>query len=66
MILNQEVKALEKDVLDFYEDLSLYTKRNPNGLPDKFFNHKVTARIRELLEVAQNMERASFNRDMSS
>lgn len=63
MIKSTELKTFEDDVLDFYEEVISLNTRYPGGIADQIFNHKITARLRELLEVARNIERASFNRE---
>lgn len=65
MILPSELEALEQDLDSLSEAVFLLRKNNPDGLPDKIFNHRVVSRCREILEVANNIERASFNRQFS-
>lgn len=64
MITPRELRTIERDLLSTFEDLVILQTRHKHGMPDSLFRTKVTARLKELLLVAQNTERASYNRDI--
>lgn len=66
MIAPSELRTLERDILKLFEDLVVLQIHNKQGMPDEIFNHKVTARVREIHEICQQIERNSYNRDLGA
>lgn len=65
MIEPSELQALEKDALATYEDVLRSVINYPKGMAGPIFRDRVIGRIEELLEVARNIHRVSYNRDLA-
>lgn len=63
MIEPKELKRITKDVLEAFESFVVQENRFQNGMPDEVFQERITNRLKELVLVAENIERHSFNKD---
>ena len=64
MITAQEMKTLERDLLDAYESYLSFRVKFPDAAPEGLFKERIIKRLEELLETAKNIERAAYNRDV--
>ena len=64
MISKKESWSLYVDVCDLAQEIYDIQQEyiHTRGIPDMVFRHQIVSRVKEVLDVALNIDRAAFNR----